>query len=191
MTEAMQIPVFPLPVFLLPGGMTRLNIFEPRYLKMVRLASQGQGFVIQTTTSSGALSELGAWVMISNFGQSPNGLLQIDVQCRGLVRLTDATRDADQLLWARAQLTDHWATEAQSAESQAFADALGQCLRDNELLSTLYPEPLLDQANWVVARWLELAPIANHYKVLFYPADSYANAVTLLAEILLTKSSAQ
>jgi len=39
------LPIFPLPVFLLPGGVTKLRIFEPRYLKMVSTASSGQGFV--------------------------------------------------------------------------------------------------------------------------------------------------
>ncbi len=30
-----NLPIFPLPVFLLPKGVTRLRIFEERYLKMV------------------------------------------------------------------------------------------------------------------------------------------------------------
>ena len=35
-----ELPLFPLSIFLLPGGITRLRIFEPRYLKMVAIASR-------------------------------------------------------------------------------------------------------------------------------------------------------
>ncbi len=191
LTETMRIPVFPLPVFLLPGGMTRLNIFEPRYLKMVKVASQGEGFVIQTTGTGGPLSEFGSWVQITNFGQSQNGLLQIDVLCKGLVLLSQAARDPDQLLWAQASPVAHWPAELTGSASPLFAASLQQCLQQNEQLSSLYSSPLFEQESWVVARWLEIAPIANSYKVLFYLPDSYPKAVALLSEILLNKTEAQ
>ena len=54
------IPVFPLPgVLLLPQGRLPLNIFEPRYLQMVRDAVKGDGMIgmIQTTESLEARPE--------------------------------------------------------------------------------------------------------------------------------------
>jgi hypothetical protein len=54
------IPVFPLPgVLLLPQGRLPLNIFEPRYLSMVRDAARGDGVIgmIQTMEPLDARSE--------------------------------------------------------------------------------------------------------------------------------------
>ena len=41
----MRLPLFPLNVYLLPGGILPLRLFEPRYLRMLSL-SQAHGFAL-------------------------------------------------------------------------------------------------------------------------------------------------
>ena len=63
----MILPVFTLPIFLLPDGHTRIRVFEPRYLKLVRIASQNHGFVIYNSDKHN--EDVGSLVDIINFEQ--------------------------------------------------------------------------------------------------------------------------
>ena len=74
-TNYTNLPIFPLSVFLLPEGMTKLRIFEPRYLKMVSIASKGQGFVIWAKGDNKSISDSpwGSWVEIINFDKAEDG----------------------------------------------------------------------------------------------------------------------
>ena len=67
--EPLTLPIFPLPVFILPGGIIRLRIFEPRYLKMIKIATQGEGFVIwlNPQTSEKPMIKWGSWVEVVKF----------------------------------------------------------------------------------------------------------------------------
>lgn len=62
-----ELAVFPLPLFILPRGRQRLRIFEPKYLKMVAHAAQGDGFIIATqdNTNSERLSSWGQKCLLS------------------------------------------------------------------------------------------------------------------------------
>ena len=56
-----NLPVFPLGIVALPGTIQYLQIFEPRYLKMVKdCMSNGHGFVIvfQSSHSNGIDTEI-------------------------------------------------------------------------------------------------------------------------------------
>lgn len=83
------LPIFPLPVFLLPNGITRLRIFEPRYLKLVKIASTEQGFIILLQSEKPETTDItwGSWVEIINFDSGEDGVLEIDVKCKSLVKI--------------------------------------------------------------------------------------------------------
>lgn len=77
-----QIPIFPLPsALLLPGGKLPLNIFEPRYLAMVRDSlTQPHRLIgmIQTRNhDDDRLYDIGCAGRISNYGESDDGRLLI------------------------------------------------------------------------------------------------------------------
>ncbi|MEH6452600.1 MAG: peptidase S16, partial [Psychromonas sp.] len=68
----MRIALFPLPIFILPGGKTRLTIFEPKYKRLVSESmSTGNGFGIcspnQQTISD---NNIGTRVKIFDFDMS-------------------------------------------------------------------------------------------------------------------------
>ena len=77
-----QIPIFPLPsALLLPGGKLPLNIFEPRYLAMVRdcLIQPHRliGMVQPRADEEDNLYEIGCAGRISNYAESDDGRLLI------------------------------------------------------------------------------------------------------------------
>ena len=79
-----KLPVFPLGLVVLPGTIQTLQIFEPRYLSMVKnCMSSGTGFVItlsKSNQSGESFMSQGTFVEIIDFNQLPNGLLGITVR---------------------------------------------------------------------------------------------------------------
>ena len=97
------IPVFPLPeVLLLPGGMLPLNIFEPRYMALVRDALAGDRMIgmIQPLSAEGRagdppLYDTGCAGRISRFEETPDGRFLISLKgvCRFDIAEELAPRD--------------------------------------------------------------------------------------------------
>ncbi|MDC1135799.1 LON peptidase substrate-binding domain-containing protein [Alphaproteobacteria bacterium] len=89
-----QIPIFPLPsALLLPGGKLPLNIFEPRYLAMVRdcLVQPHRliGMVQPRADEEDNLYEIGCAGRISSYGESDDGRLLITLSGTLRYRLLD------------------------------------------------------------------------------------------------------
>ena len=183
-----NLPLFPLPVFLLPQGLTRLRIFEPRYLKMVSLAMKDQGFVIFMENKQGSenVSHTGSWVEIINFDQSDDGLLLIDVRCKSLVDIFSITQDGDNLHHADISVKEHWPEIALDSVTGKLSASLKKVFNDNTALNALYPLPCFTSGNWVVARWLELLPVELVEKDLFLTQYSFNEAKTFLKNIIVT-----
>ncbi|MEK9650127.1 MAG: LON peptidase substrate-binding domain-containing protein [Gammaproteobacteria bacterium] len=80
-----SLPIFPLGIVVLPGNIQSLQIFEPRYIQMVKdCMKTDSGFVIvlqkDTLSSQLSISDLGTYVEIIDFNTLPNGLLGITVK---------------------------------------------------------------------------------------------------------------
>ena len=159
------LPIFPLPVFLLPGGVTKLRIFEPRYLKMVAIASSGQGFVIWLNNENISANEnstnmlWGSWVEIINFDQGDDGVLEIDVKCKSLVKINTIEQDSDNLHFGDVRHIKHWSQFNVDETADDLSRSLESLFAQNPKLSGLYESKLLNNAHWVLARWLEILPI--------------------------------
>jgi len=103
-----ELPIFPLTVNVLPGGYLPLQIFEPRYLDMVKSCmSQEIGFCIVLLKgsaqefSSSKLpdhSPIGTYVQIVDFNQLENGLLGITVQGKYRIKILDRKFQEDGLI---------------------------------------------------------------------------------------------
>ncbi|MBU2872115.1 LON peptidase substrate-binding domain-containing protein [Colwellia sp. E2M01] len=193
-TVETKLPIFPLPVFLLPEGITRLRIFEQRYLKMVKLASQGQGFVIWLTTqdSEKPLIKWGSWVEIINFDQGADGVLEIDVKCKSLVEILSLDKDADNLHFGKVSKIPHWSqhnniiTEAtkQSSLHKNLLESLHAVLAQEQHLSQLYTDENKQDTPWVIARWLELLPVNLSVKSRFVAIHSFEDAKHFVESII-------
>jgi hypothetical protein len=167
----LNLPVFPLPVFLLPKGVTKLRIFEKRYLKMVSLASSGQGFVIWLKGKAIKQTEdnmqWGSWVEIINFDQGDDGVLEIDVMCKSLVMIKNMTNDSDDLNFGDVTCTKHWSEIPADIKNAELAKSLANVFEENTNLNELYPNKILSDSHWVLARWLEILPIELNVKKCF------------------------
>ena len=86
-----KLPVFPLGLVVLPGTIQTLQIFEPRYLSMVKDCMNSEsGFVITLSNdnvSGQSFMSQGTFVNIIDFNQLPNGLLGITVKGREKVSI--------------------------------------------------------------------------------------------------------
>ena len=98
-----SIPVFPLGLVALPGTIQNLQIFEPRYINMVKdCMENNHGFVIVfqkqvLNKNEYELSKKGSYVEIIDFNNLPNGLLGISVKSLHKVSFKDLTQLEDGL----------------------------------------------------------------------------------------------
>lgn len=180
-----NIPVFPLPIFLLPQGVTRLKIFEPRYLMMISIATKNDGFAIVLNEYIGQPKMTASWVEIINFDRSEQGVLMVDVKCKGLVSLASSYTDEHDLSWASYAPLSHWQPLSHNRSTKAFSQLLQSVFAKNKTLSRLYHHEFIDSPNWVMARWLELLPIEAKEKMCFFEQDSDERARLFLADLLL------
>ena len=191
-----ELPLFPLSIFLLPSGVTRLRIFEPRYLKMVAIASNG--FVISnahnneqnSNQQSSNKQRKGSWVEIINFDQGEDGVLEIDVRCKSLVNfnLSDpeaiANSSIEGLQFINASEISHWSQKKATTDLGKLTGSLTSLINSHELLKDLYIEKTTENPYWVVARWLELLPIPSDVKNSFFSPSSYVEAKKLVNSII-------
>lgn len=175
------LPLFPLEIFLLPEGLTRLRVFEPRYIALVSAALKGDGFVLlhrkkailNALADESPLNEyiMGSWVDIVNFDKDKNNVLTIDVKAKSLVKVSSVCDSKTQFISVFASPVLCWENKAdqrvikQSPENNDFSEnfALAQSLKtlmkNNQALNVLYKGEALSDIRWVVSRWLELLPI--------------------------------
>jgi Lon protease-like protein len=106
----MRYALFPLNTVLFPGSVLPLQIFEQRYLTLVKdCMKQQDGFVIVLISEGrevGAAAEIfsvGCYVEIIDWESLPNGLLGISVKARHRVRLSGSSVRDDGLMFAEAE----------------------------------------------------------------------------------------
>ncbi|UPR54128.1 hypothetical protein ITG09_22385 [Vibrio cyclitrophicus] len=183
--SSLELAVFPLPIFLLPGGRQRLRIFEPKYLAMIAHAAQGDGFIIATQDNSNSddLSSWGTKVTIVDFNMSDDQILEIDVEGEKLVQLHGSFRDVDDLIKSQFSLLPHWPTHDYKVPN-VFAAFLVQLFRDHDSIRTLYPSPDFESTQWICARLLEMMPIPLEKKTEFTEPASFPSLVPFLNQII-------
>ena len=186
-----KLPIFPLPVFILPGGITRLRIFEPRYLKMVKIATQEKGFVIWLNSgeSKDIKSEIldilwGSWVEIINFDQGDDGILEIDVKCKSLVEILSTEMDDDNLNFGVVSEISHWSQQTEESVDNSLSESLVEVFNNNKLLDKLYVDKATNNTHWVVARWLELIPVDLDVKTSFFDGYNFEEAESFVSSII-------
>ena len=180
-----KLAVFPLPLFILPRGRQRLRIFEPKYLKMVAHAAQGDGFIIATQddTHSERLSSWGTKVSIVDFNMSNDQILEIDVEGEQLVQLYASFRDTDDLIKSDFRPLPHWPQHSYKVPNVVTA-FLVELFREHDSIRTLYPSPDFESPQWICARLLEMMPIPLEKKTKFTEPASFPSLVPFLNQII-------
>ena len=184
----MQIPIFPLPIFLLPGGVTRLRIFEQRYINMIKNCQQTKGFAISINQST-KKQHWASWVELIDFELGDDGILIVDVRCHQLLSINSRSVQEDGLIVAEVCSHPHWQPLGRNEKTAELTSQLQMFFRKNEDLSSLYKDNFIDDPNWVCARWLELLPINNTAKECFIDENSAIEALDFLNMVILEKQS--
>lgn len=190
----MKLPLFPLPIFLLPDGITRLRIFEQRYLNMVRDINRTHGFAIIYSANGEHQTppRWASWVEIIDFTLPDDGVLVIDVKCRSLVNIASTQLNADNLLIADVSPKKHWSVEHQTSISQvlnctimgSLSEHLHAYFQRHLAYQSLYQHTFFQDPFWVCRRWLELLPVDFNDKQHFLAPDTFEQALQFISDIL-------
>lgn len=183
----MELAIFPLPVYLLPGGVTQLRIFEPRYVRMVSESfKHGNGFVICVYLDDEEYNvpDWGARVEIIDFEQGKDGILHIKVRSEELVDIGAVCVETDGLRKAKCSSRAHWPDLPMTEDAEGLSALLKEVLTNVDVLNKNYVETDYDNLSWVCRRWLELIPIPMEDKLKFASFNSIGDAKTFLLSIL-------
>ena len=131
----MEIPVFPLSSVLFPRGRLPLQIFEQRYLDLVRdCLKEDSGFglvwitegveVAQAGAELPQLGDIGCYARIVDWDSLPNGLLGISIEGTERFTLTSARAGDKQLVIAEVELEEGRPPAPMQEEWQSLLDVL-------------------------------------------------------------------
>ncbi|MES2583469.1 MAG: LON peptidase substrate-binding domain-containing protein [Pseudomonadota bacterium] len=176
---AARIPLFPLSQGLLPDGMLHLNIFEVRYLDLIKRCQHEaipfgvvglvQGREVQVPDEVPQLHHVGTLAHLQEVDAVQPALLQ--VLCQGGLRfaLTDHERGPFGVWYAQVRYLPADAPEAIPPDLQPLANMLGRLIADGQQTGSPQVLPIfapyrLDECGWVANRWTELLPISGNAK---------------------------
>ncbi|OFA08677.1 LON peptidase substrate-binding domain-containing protein [Duganella phyllosphaerae] len=195
-----SIPLFPLNTTLFPDGHLPLQVFEVRYLDMVkRCIEQDEQFGVvcllegsetRVPDQQDTLSGGGTMARIAECVTPMPGLLQIS--CVGTTRFQ--VRSAHQLkhgLWmADVDILAEDMVVPVPAEQQDVANALGSLIRSLQKKQIsiskmpLSPPYRLDEAGWVANRWCELLRLPQEEKQRLLLQENPVLRLELIQDVL-------
>ena len=184
MSDLQEIPLFPLQLVLFPGGRLDLQIFERRYIDLVRdcmRAESGFGICLLKkgleTMQAGTQQTIhltGTYAKIIDWDQLPNGLLGITVEGSAKFNIEDCWAADSGVLTASVEFSENDSVGKQAIPIDDDLAALSQ------LLQNLESHPLVEQKNLIIDydnlwdlgwRLAELIPIENEKKQFLLELD--------------------
>ena len=188
-----NLPIFPLQIVVLPGTLQSLQIFEPRYLNMVKdWMTHQRGFVISFKSDKSdninfGIEKRGTLVEIIDFNNLPNGLLGITVKAKekvdikSIVQLEDRSYIGEILPQVEPQVDD----QSLLARYPDLLDVLTQ-LKDHPNIKTLPIEIDLTSADSVTYHLGSLIPLSTDEKQLLLNAFDAGQRLKILSKIIQT-----
>ena len=170
-----EIPLFPLPLVLFPGGRLELQIFEIRYLDMVKDCMSGDsGFgIVMIENGEQVLrgndqqlpmvSHYGTYVRIVDFDQRLNGMLSISVEGQVKFAIRDQYEATNRLMMADIEFLE-LEDKAHIPEQYEHLASLLNTLVQHEVTKNHGLEIDYSEACEVSSRLAEILPCPNRYK---------------------------
>jgi hypothetical protein len=170
-----EIPLFPVPLILFPGGRLPLQIIETRYLDMlthclrnnvgfgVVMIREGQQMLAHRDEQLPSVAFTGTLATIVDFDEGPNGTLDILVQGQRKFVVRDQFEQADRLMLAQVEYLPDEAFFSVPEDKQHLASLL-QSLIEHEAVQGLDLSIDFDSATDVGGRLTELLPLPNQFK---------------------------
>lgn len=184
-----KLPVFPLGLVVLPGTIQTLQIFEPRYLSMVKnCMNTDTGFVItlsKSNQSGEAFMSQGTFVEIIDFNQLPNGLLGITVQGSQKVSIRSVEQLESGLHYASITPIAEPAVDDQAVLAQfpELINVLSQ-LKEHPQVKSLPLEIDLLSAESVSYQLAGLIPLTPMQKQALLEAFDATQRMNILAKLI-------
>lgn len=159
-----ELPIFPLQMTLFPGGRIPLQVFEPRYLDMVkRCMKDCHGFVVVSIKAGEEVGDrpdiynIGVSASIVDWNKLPNGLLGITVEGQQRVQISNIAEGKDKLLTASIEyLPDD--TSIAIPEKYKHLVGILKSIKQNPVVQNLNLSIDYQDASAVSARLCELLP---------------------------------
>jgi uncharacterized protein len=183
-----EIPLFPLPLVLNPGGELPLRIFEPRYLDMVRDCARHQsGFgicAVMPTPGSDqrGICSLGTEAKIADFNTLPDGLLGIEVVGLERFRIQKLHARDNGLSIALIEDIPREPKLVVPAEYGLLAEIVAGVMGGNK--SQPLGRDQLDNASWIGFRLAEVLPLELPERQQLIEITDPGERLRLLAEWL-------
>lgn len=195
-----EIPLFPLQMVLFPGGKTNLQIFEPRYLDMVRecmrheigfgvvLIREGDQILHDIDQQLPAIAHCGTYCSIVDFDQHPNGNLEITIQGEVKFSIRDQYEAENRLMLAQVEFLPLEEEYAVPQNKQHLVNLL-ESLTRHEAIRSLYSDVDYEDARDVGARLAELLPCSNDFKQKMLELKSAEIRLSELEKLVLKMQS--
>ncbi len=200
MTTQTDIPLFPLGTTLFPGGLLPLQIFEVRYLDMIKrclkesskfgIVTIDHGSEVRKAGEAVTFAQVGTLASIHSFEALTPALFMI--RCKGEQRFSiqHSERQMNGLWTASIELieADHFVEvpselfDASTALRKTLIAILEKAEPEEEL-AILEPYRFND-CSWVSNRWAELLPLPPPQKQHLLAMDNPRLRLDLVAEIL-------
>lgn len=198
-----MLPLFPLNTFLFPDGLLRLQIFELRYLTMVKqcIANGTEfGVVAQTALQNPKSSEPMADETFTRFGTSAK-IVAHSAPMAGLLRIECLGTQRFEVVSSAQQKLGQWVAEVKPVTDDQVV-AVPAELKDTvtalrKVISTLQsrsanPEHThilspyrFDDCGWVANRWCELIPMSGDKQQGLLMLDNPLIRLELVQDMLL------
>ncbi len=192
------IALFPLGHGLFPDGLLALQLFEVRYLSMIKKVVKGeldfgvvrlvQGSEVAKPDQEEVFENLGTLASLTHHHQPQAGLVQIRCVGGPRFRVQSAERDKTGLWLAEVNLLPDDPPEGIPLHLQPAANHLGRVIADLQRQG-LAPEDMpiaapfrLDECGWVANRWAEILPLAPQQKQFLLAMESPLARLATLKE---------
>ncbi|MGL5360414.1 MAG: LON peptidase substrate-binding domain-containing protein [Shewanella sp.] len=182
----MKLPLFPLPLCLLPEGYTQLRIFEPRYKRLVAeslTSAQGFGLCLLDQQSN-TIQPIGTLAHIVDFETLADGMLGIRVQGRQRFKLEHLEVESDGLKRGEIALLDNWPAMPITPDERYLSDMLEQLFNQYPDHLLHYQKQQFNDIAWVCQRWLEILPVAASDKYACIKAQDHLIARDFIRAII-------
>ena len=201
------LPLFPLGRALFPDGVIYLNLFEVRYLNMIKAClDNGTPFGVVALTTGTEVRRPGVKETFVDAGtlavperiddgSGPAGLIQ--VRCTGTQRFRiNSVEQGLAGLWV-ADVTvcppepDTPVPVDLKDCADALSDVIAQLQRENVPAQAMpiHAPWRLDNCAWVANRWAELLPLPPTHKAVLLKTDDPVERLDMLREVLIVKGA--
>ncbi|CAG9001411.1 MAG: hypothetical protein CENE_03431 [Candidatus Celerinatantimonas neptuna] len=186
----LQLPLFPLPAQVMPGGKIPLRIIEPRHVTLIRdciLSQNSFGMVMINPDEKLGITQfspVGTAVKVIDFNPLEYGLLGVTVLGYKRFKINTIKEQTTGLLEATIEFLPTWPVRTLPDHELYIAQRLCDVYSQYPELGELYQERDLQNLTWLCQRWLEILPISIAHKQELMATNSCERTHQLLTQIL-------